>query len=421
MGSNTTASDQYAVFEPRVEDEWFHHLSSWVRFLRSDNLVLFLPTLPLRWILNRKEKVRMTTTLAKSQTPLARVALFSQSYCPGCAKWLWLLAKLSIACGMIWFLIHQGTLDFRLFLEGTVSLNIVVVGLGCNLALISLGALRWHLLLGSQGIILPFSWTHRMIYLTMCFNLMVPGSVGGDALRMGYMARKTPATQKGAAILSIFLDRFTGLYSLFVIAFLALFLNLDTVLTILPMRVLALSLAIVVGGGPLAVLLLFWGGKYIPMIQKRASIPSGSNWSAPSWISTVINQMVNSAHLFCKAKGRLAAALAVSVLAQVIEILALLWIAKGLNMLTFPADHFFVAAPLAWVANVLPISPGGLGVGEAAFAQICQWLQPTSATIAFGTIFLVNRILQMLASLPGLWVYLVYRQDASMTHDTPPK
>jgi hypothetical protein len=40
-----------------------------------------------------------------------------------------------------------------------------------------------------------------------------------------------------------------------------------------------------------------------------------------------------------------------------------------------------IAAPLALVANVLPFTPGGLGIGEAAFDQICRWLvpSPTSA------------------------------------------
>jgi hypothetical protein len=30
-----------------------------------------------------------------------------------------------------------------------------------------------------------------------------------------------------------------------------------------------------------------------------------------------------------------------------------------------------VAAPLAMIANALPLTPGGLGVGEVAFDQVC--------------------------------------------------
>lgn len=321
------------------------------------------------------------------------------------------MAKIAVAFWMIWFLLHQGTLDFSLFLEGAVNLRIIAVGLLLNLLMLSFGALRWHIILGSQGIVLPFSWVHSMIYLTMCFNLLVPGAVGGDVLRMNYVVRKAPAAQKGAAILTIIVDRFTGLYSLFVIALLAILVNLPAILTILPLRLLTLSLLLVVGGGPLAIILLFWAAKHIPMLSQRLNTNPDAFESKPSLIDTVIYQTAIAVRLFRQTKVRLLAALAVSAIAQIIEIFALLWIARELQMLTFSANSLFVAAPLAWVANVLPISPGGLGVGEAAFAQICQWLQPIPSTTAFGTIFLVNRILQMLASLPGLWVYLLYRHE----------
>ena len=329
------------------------------------------------------------------------------------ARWFWLIAKLAVACGMVWFLLHQGALDFEIFLEGAVNLKLLAVGLALNLTMISLGAVRWRLLLGSQGIVVPFAWAHKITYLTLCFNLLVPGAVGGDALRMTYVARKTSSTKKGAAILTVLADRMLGLYTMLAIALVATLFNLDIVLDLFPLRLLALSLVLTVGGGPLAVLLLFWGIQRIPMLRRQIDTPPGTLPPPQGWFHTFLFQTVNAAHLFRQAKGKLAAALAVSSLAQIIEVGAILWIAHALSMLTLPIDHFFVAAPLAWVANVLPVSPGGLGVGEAAFAQICQWLQAEPSVTAFGTLFLVNRMLLMVAALPGLWVYLAYRTETA--------
>lgn len=326
-----------------------------------------------------------------------------RSFLSSHATWLWLMIKVAVACAMLWFLFHQGALDLRPFLDGTVNLRIILVGLALNLVVISVGAVRWHMLLMSQGIILPLSWTHKMTYLAMCFNFLVPGSVGGDALRLGYMLQKTETVPKSAAILTIFADRLVGLYSLFVMAFVVLLFNMSAVLAVLPLRLLAISLAMLVGGGPLCLLLLLWGAKHLPFLRPASASSGGS-----SWLARFLGQMLHAISLFVKAKGRLMVAFVCSVVTQSVEIIALLWIAQGLGILTSPADHFFVAAPLAWVANVLPVSPGGLGVGEAAFAQICQWLQP--APTAFGTIFLINRLLLMMASLPGLWVYLTYRK-----------
>ncbi|MEO5355225.1 MAG: flippase-like domain-containing protein [Magnetococcus sp. XQGC-1] len=316
-------------------------------------------------------------------------------------RWLWRVLKGGVAVGLVWLLLQQGALDFHLLLAGSINGSIIMVGLLLNLAMISLGAVRWQILLGSQGITLPFAWVHRMIYLTVCFNLLVPGSIGGDALRMGYLIREEGDDRKGAVILTILADRLTGLYSLFLIAFLASLANLPLLLAQLPTRILLLSLTLAALGGPLLALLLLWGVTRIPDRPEPTTSRQG--------LAALLAQSLAAARSFRQAKGRLLAAVLVSLLAQTVEIAALLWVAQELGLLTAAADHFFVAAPVAWVANLLPISPGGLGVGEAAFAQVCQWLQPTATLAALGTPFLINRILQIAASLPGLWVYLTYR------------
>lgn len=316
-------------------------------------------------------------------------------------QWLWPALKGGVAVGLVWLLVQQGALDVQLLLEGGIHGPLVVVGLLLNLVMISLGAVRWQILLGSQGIALPFAWVHRMVYLTVCFNLLVPGSIGGDALRLNYLIRQGESEQKAAAILTILADRLTGLYSLFLIALLASLANLPLLLAQLPTRLLVLSLALAVVGGPVFALLLFWGVGRLPGFQEGGSARRG--------LFALLAQTVLAARSLQQAKGRVLAAVLVSVLAQTVEIGSLLWIARELGMLTSAADHFFVAAPVAWVANLLPISPGGLGVGEAAFAQVCQWLQPAATLTALGTPFLINRLLQILASLPGVWVYLTYR------------
>ncbi|MEO5341366.1 MAG: flippase-like domain-containing protein [Magnetococcus sp. MYC-9] len=321
------------------------------------------------------------------------------------ATWLWRLGKVGVAAGVVWLLLQQGALDMDLLWAGSIHLPIVAVALLCNLVMISLGAVRWFILLDSQEIRLPFAWVHRMTYLTVCFNLLVPGSIGGDALRMGYLIRQSGDDQKGAAILTILADRLTGLYSLFALALLASLANLPIMLEQLPTRLLVLSLALAVLGGPLLALLLFWVAERLPSPRP----PTEGTTALKRWWQTALLQTVRSARLFRRTIGHLLSAVLVSALAQTVEIVALLWIAQQLGLLTAPFDHFFVAAPVAWLANLLPLSPGGLGVGEAAFAQVCQWLQPAAALTALSTPFLINRMVQIVASLPGLWVYLTYR------------
>ena len=70
------------------------------------------------------------------------------------------------------------------------------------------------------------------------------------------------------------------------------------------------------------------------------------------------------------------------------------------------AADYGIAGLYALIANSLPVTPGGLGIGEGAFASACIMLAPQAAQAAYGTIFLAFRCVFMLSSLPGLVAYL---------------
>jgi glycosyltransferase 2 family protein len=294
-------------------------------------------------------------------------------------------------------------LDLSLFLEGAIDGKIFLVAFMCNLAMVSSGAVRWNFLLLSQKVSLPFSWVHNMAYLSMCFNLLVPGSVGGDALRMKYGAGMVP-DRKGAVILTVLGDRFIGLYGLLCLCLVGLSINYSTALSVVPLKLMMISVAAIVVGGPLLFLLFFFLLPRITWLRAYVEAPPAGR------IGSLVHVLVDALRHFMQAKTWLFMALLTSIFAQAVEVFALIWIAMGLDMMTIPAEGFFVAAPLAWVINVIPISPGGLGVGEAAFDQVCHWLQPVETVMAFGTIFFINRVIQMLASLPGFFVYIFYKQ-----------
>ena len=75
------------------------------------------------------------------------------------------------------------------------------------------------------------------------------------------------------------------------------------------------------------------------------------------------------------------------------------------------ADYMF-AVPLTLVANALPLTPNGIGVGEAAFDQICRWLEPSPSGAAYSSIFFAFRAISMLACLPGFISFAIYRNPA---------
>jgi uncharacterized membrane protein YbhN (UPF0104 family) len=82
-------------------------------------------------------------------------------------------------------------------------------------------------------------------------------------------------------------------------------------------------------------------------------------------------------------------------------------IAKAMPFAGPSAADYGIAGLYALIANSLPVTPGGLGVGEAAFASACIVLAPQAAHAAYGTIFLAFRCVFIISTLPGLVAYLL--------------
>lgn len=77
-----------------------------------------------------------------------------------------------------------------------------------------------------------------------------------------------------------------------------------------------------------------------------------------------------------------------------------------------PGDYA-IAGIYALLANSLPLTPGGLGIGEGAFASACLLLAPQATRAAYGTIFLAFRCVFILSTLPGLLISLAWPQALS--------
>jgi uncharacterized membrane protein YbhN (UPF0104 family) len=92
-------------------------------------------------------------------------------------------------------------------------------------------ALRWRIFLRKQGIDLPFATVLSLSWAGQFFNSMLPGSIGGDAVKIVQICRLVP-DRKAAAAATIFVDRFTAFALLGMLAVGALALD-PTLLTIL--------------------------------------------------------------------------------------------------------------------------------------------------------------------------------------------
>lgn len=105
------------------------------------------------------------------------------------------------------------------------------------LLMISL-TLRWGIFLRAQGINLPFFQVLSLTWAGQFFNSVLPGSMGGDVVKIYQICRLAPDRKAGVAS-TVFVDRLTALFALIVLA-VAAFAISPSPLSTLPMQFLPL-------------------------------------------------------------------------------------------------------------------------------------------------------------------------------------
>lgn len=118
----------------------------------------------------------------------------------GCLVWLWSRPE-----------IHGGLLTaIRKADPAWVLLGILLASL-----VIALGIVRWQLFLRLQGIRISWADNAKLSLIGTFFNLILIGTVGGDAVKILYLMRRFP-NKRGPALVSILMDHLCGLPAILV-------------------------------------------------------------------------------------------------------------------------------------------------------------------------------------------------------------
>lgn len=225
-------------------------------------------------------------------------------------------------------------------------------------------ARRLTLLLRSQRRELPFRASLTLVVISVFFSLCIPGGTGGDLVKLYYLARENPSRSIEIATV-IVVDRAVGLFSM---------LLLVTALALVHLRLL-------LEGGPVAVLAIAAFSGLLLVILLAALSWSSSIRAVPlyRWLTTraplhrVLARGLDALHEFRTHRDAVFRAVGLSTLGQLA--LAIAFAAAGTVLV--PGCPILLTpflSLLGLVANWVPLTPGGLGIGEAAFAGLFRLL-----------------------------------------------
>jgi uncharacterized protein (TIRG00374 family) len=127
-------------------------------------------------------------------------------------RWLPWLVKGGISFGLIAWVLSKVDLAAAWAQAKSLDTGLALVAVGLMAGQIALGAVRWGLVLRALSANLDWLRTFSIYYIGIFFSIVLPGAVGGDAVRM-WFARRQGLTL-GTAVNSVALERAVTVFGL---------------------------------------------------------------------------------------------------------------------------------------------------------------------------------------------------------------
>lgn len=307
------------------------------------------------------------------------------------------LLKITVALGLIIWLVRSGKLDFQqlnVYSEIPVLLPLTILVWVCGPLLIA--AYRWLQLLRGLDLGLPYPKVLLLQMIGLFFNAAMPGAVGGDVIKAVYIVRDQSRGNKTPAMLTILLDRILGLTGLFTIGLVAVLLNLPTLWAepMLRLPVVAIIGVSVASAALFATVFLPFADDADPILRLLRRLPLGR----------IFEKIYGAFRQYRHAPGALIRGWLASVVMQLGMLAFCRTLAVYLLNEPVPWLQFATIFPLGIFTTAIPILPGGLGVGHVAFDRLFALIGYQGGANVFNAYFLGFMCLNLLGSIPYLLV-----------------
>ena len=135
-------------------------------------------------------------------------------------------------------------------------------------------------------------------------------------------------------------------------------------------------------------------------------------------IRTMALRIVNSIDLYLKSPGKLFQAFSLSLMIHAFVFVGMMVLGASMNMEELTAMGYAFSTFCGVVSNQLPITPGGIGVGEVAFDRVSNLLIANTSVAGFGTVFLGFRVFSLGAICLGLVICFFSQGALKMVSST---
>jgi glycosyltransferase 2 family protein len=291
---------------------------------------------------------------------------------------LWVALKVFVSAVLLFIVVEKTGIAMIFSTLRGISVPIFLVSSALYTFSLYISSIRWRLLLAGR-----FDM-RRLFSLSLIgsfFNIILPGIIGGDAVKAYYLYKDTG--ESTSAVASVFMDRYIGFAALMCLA-----------ISMFPFGLHYFRGSFVEWLVP-AIVLLFFLGSFIVFTQRM-----GKRFR-------FISGMYNYFERYVKHRGVITKTFFLSLLIQVIIIFSIYLLSLGLSI-DLPFLPLLIFIPIISTVSMIPVSISGLGVREASCVVLFNYVgvgpvQATAISFAWFLSFVAG-------SLPGLVEYLRYRK-----------
>jgi uncharacterized membrane protein YbhN (UPF0104 family) len=228
--------------------------------------------------------------------------------------------------------------------------------------------------------------------------IMLPGAAA-EALRVSWVIRNRDSNRTGTA-LSVLVDKLIALYGLLSLGAICLLIRPELIAGRPPLRIMAIILTLAMVGLPLGLVTLVAVERRFHILKRFAS------WGAGAGIASFAYKLLTATVLYGRSAKSILRALGLSLLCAGLMTAAIVALVPVETHSSLEASDFIVALAVGMAANVLPLTPGGLGVGEVGFALVCTLLEGGGGSSNYALLFLSFRLAGIASLLPYVLVPL---------------
>jgi uncharacterized protein (TIRG00374 family) len=269
--------------------------------------------------------------------------------------------KLIVSVALLGLMLHLAGAENTFSRLAHANLWYLPLGVALYLGSQAISTYRWSFLSHALGFFLPFGELYRSYLIGMFFNMFLPGSIGGDGVRLVWLAKRCNR-RKREALLTLLAERGVGLVALLILtSCIAMLPVLHTINLTIPLKLpvlgtlafdlrillLTLSFGLFAGYVSLYILPLERLDKRFPFIT-----------------------LLEQASVYWKSPNLLVKSVSMSIFVHILMITIHYMIAVALGIKLDPMlliPYLAVTYGVVSLASVLPISANGFGVREGIY------------------------------------------------------